>query len=183
MNPDNVWEHWEFSKELADSGQLDPYVHASFRHAPRGRDAVAVVTTPRPSSPATRACLSPAAWSRWRASAAAMAGGVLPPPGTVDVMSSYTRDGERIEHDPQEGVSSSWARPTTMAPTASPVPRSRRDPRLRRPVPALPLRGLELNVSSRRRACAECHRQPERNHRRRGRRGEDRPACRRPARR
>src|SRR5687768_13636468 len=31
MNPDNVWENWEFSKELTDSGQLNPYMHTSFR--------------------------------------------------------------------------------------------------------------------------------------------------------
>ncbi len=35
MNPDNVWENWEFSKELTDSVQLNPYMHVYYKRVIR----------------------------------------------------------------------------------------------------------------------------------------------------
>ncbi|MCU1567859.1 MAG: homoserine dehydrogenase, partial [Pseudarthrobacter sp.] len=43
MNPDNVWENWEFSKELTDSGQLNPYMHTSFRDGTKAAIEMAAV--------------------------------------------------------------------------------------------------------------------------------------------
>ena len=43
MNPDNVWENWEFSKELTDSGQLNPYMHTSFRDGTKASIEMAAV--------------------------------------------------------------------------------------------------------------------------------------------
>lgn len=43
MNPDNVWENWEFSKELTDSGQLNPNMHTSFRDGTKASIEMAAV--------------------------------------------------------------------------------------------------------------------------------------------
>jgi predicted homoserine dehydrogenase-like protein len=89
----NGWENWEFSKELTDFGELNPYMHTSFRDGTKAAVANAarlvpsdngliftpgnieeIATITRPSS----------------------IGGVLDHDGNVDVMSSVTRAGEWI---------------------------------------------------------------------------------------
>lgn len=106
MNPDNVWENWEFSKELTDSGQLNPYMHTSFRDGTKAAIEMAAVAngaglvpsddgltfTPGDVEQIATIC---------RPSAV---GGVLAHEGSVDVMSSVTREGDWIPHNTQEGV-------------------------------------------------------------------------------
>jgi predicted homoserine dehydrogenase-like protein len=106
MTPDNVWENWEFSKELTDSGQLNPYMHTSFRDGTKASIEMAAVANAaalRPSDGGltfTPGNLEEIA-TVCRPSAV---GGVLDHEGTVDVMSSVTRDGDWIPHNTQEGV-------------------------------------------------------------------------------
>ncbi|HEV7956681.1 MAG TPA: Gfo/Idh/MocA family oxidoreductase, partial [Marisediminicola sp.] len=106
MTPDNVWENWEFSKELTDSGQLNPYMHTSFRDGTKAAIEMAAVANAaglRPSDDGltfTPGNLEEIA-TICRPS---NVGGVLAHEGTVDVMSSVTREGDWIPHNTQEGV-------------------------------------------------------------------------------
>ncbi|WP_072314865.1 NAD(P)H-dependent oxidoreductase [Agrococcus sp. Marseille-P2731] len=106
MNPDNVWEHWEFSEELKQSGQLNPYMHTSFRDGTKAAIEMAAVANAAALVP------SDAGLSFTPGNLEEIAtvcrpesvGGVLSHEGTVDVMSSYTREGDWIPHNTQEGV-------------------------------------------------------------------------------
>lgn len=106
MNPDNVWENWEFSKELTDSGQLNPYMHTSFRDGTKASIEMAAVANAAALTPSddgltfTPGDVEEIA-SICRPSAV---GGVLAHDGSVDVMSSVTRQGDWIPHNTQEGV-------------------------------------------------------------------------------
>jgi predicted homoserine dehydrogenase-like protein len=106
MNPDNVWENWEFSKELTDSGQLNPYMHTSFRDGTKAAIEMAAVANAAGLVPSDDGLtFTPgdveeiATISRPRS-----LGGALAHEGTVDVMSSVNRDGSWIPHNTQEGV-------------------------------------------------------------------------------
>ena len=106
MNPDNVWEHWEFSEELKQSGQLNPYMHTSFRDGTKAAIEMAAVANAAALVPSDEGItFTPgnleeiATICRPRE-----VGGVLAHEGTVDVMSSYTREGDWIPHNTQEGV-------------------------------------------------------------------------------
>ena len=106
MNPDNVWDHWEFSDELKQSGQLNPYMHTSFRDGTKAAIEMAAVANAAGLVPGdgglsfTPGNLEEIATVCRPESA----GGVLSHEGTVDVMSSYTREGDWIPHNTQEGV-------------------------------------------------------------------------------
>lgn len=106
MNPDNVWENWEFSKELTDSGQLNPYMHTSFRDGTKAAiemAAVANAATLRPSDAGLT--FTPGDVNEIATICRPEPdGGVLAHPGTVEVMSSVTRDGAWIPNNTQEGV-------------------------------------------------------------------------------
>ena len=106
MNPDNVWENWEFSKELTDSGQLNPYMHTSFRDGTKAAIEMAAVANAASLFPSDDGLTFTPGDVEEIASICrpAEAGGVLAHNGSVDVMSSVTRDGEWIEHNTQEGV-------------------------------------------------------------------------------
>jgi len=106
LNPDTVWDAWDFSRELIESGQLNPAMHTSFRDGTKAAIEMAAVANAaglRPADdglafpPATTADL--ATICRPRAD-----GGTLERSGTVEVVSSLDRDGNRLEHDIQEGV-------------------------------------------------------------------------------
>ncbi|GMA24428.1 hypothetical protein GCM10025864_21870 [Luteimicrobium album] len=43
MNPDNVWENWEFSSELVASGQLNPRMYTAFRDGTKAAIEMAAV--------------------------------------------------------------------------------------------------------------------------------------------
>lgn len=106
MNPDNVWENWEFSKELTDSGQLNPYMHTSFRDGTKAAIEMAVVANAAGLVPSdTGLTFTPGDVEQiatiCRPSAV---GGVLDQEGSVDVMSSVTRAGGSIPFNTQEGV-------------------------------------------------------------------------------
>lgn len=106
MNPDNVWENWEFSKELTDSGQLNPYMHTSFRDGTKASIEMAAVANAAGLVPGDDGLTFTPGNLEEIATVCrpASVGGVLPHEGTVDVMSSVTRDGEWIDHNTQEGV-------------------------------------------------------------------------------
>jgi predicted homoserine dehydrogenase-like protein len=106
MNPDNVWENWEYPKELTDSGQLNPRMYTSFRDGTKAAIEMAAVANAArliPSddgltfTPGTQEEIASVCRPRSE-------GGVLASSGSVEVMSSVTRDGEWIEHNTQEGV-------------------------------------------------------------------------------
>ncbi len=106
MNPDTVWDFWEFSEELTSSGQVNPYMHTSFRDGTKAAIEMAAVAnaarlTPDPDgltfSPGDVEQIATVCRPR-------SVGGVLAEHPTVDVMSSVTRDGDWIPHNTQEGV-------------------------------------------------------------------------------
>ncbi|SDS21361.1 NAD(P)H-dependent oxidoreductase [Microterricola viridarii] len=106
MNPDNVWENWEFSKELTDSGQLNPYMHTSFRDGTKAAIEMAAVANAAELRPSDNGLTFTPGDLEEIATVCrpASVGGVLDHEGTVDVMSSVTRDGAWIPHNTQEGV-------------------------------------------------------------------------------
>lgn len=106
MNPDNVWENWEFSKELTDSGQLNPNMHTSFRDGTKASIEMAAVANGAGLAPSDAGLTFTPGDVEEIASICRPAdvGGVLAHEGTVDVMSSVKRDGTWIPHNTQEGV-------------------------------------------------------------------------------
>ncbi|CAN7540374.1 NAD(P)H-dependent oxidoreductase [Arthrobacter sp. LjRoot14] len=106
MNPDNVWENWEFSKELTDSGQLNPNMHTSFRDGTKASIEMAAVANGAGLVPSdTGLTFTPGDVEEIATICRpADAGGVLAHEGTVEVMSSVKRDGTWIPHNTQEGV-------------------------------------------------------------------------------
>ncbi|MFT4220899.1 MAG: SAF domain-containing protein [Microbacterium sp.] len=106
MNPDNVWENWEFSAELTQSGHLNPRMYTAFRDGTKAAIEMAAVANAaglRPSddglsfTPGSQADIPKVCRPK-------SAGGVLDHSGSVDVMSSMTRDGQWVDHHTQEGV-------------------------------------------------------------------------------
>lgn len=106
MNPDNVWENWEFSKELTDSGQLNPNMHTSFRDGTKAAIEMAAVANAAGLVPSDTGLTFTPGDVEEIASICRPAdvGGALAHEGTVDVMSSVNRDGTWIPHNTQEGV-------------------------------------------------------------------------------
>ncbi|AIY02963.1 homoserine dehydrogenase [Arthrobacter sp. PAMC 25486] len=106
MNPDNVWENWEFSKELTESGQLNPYMHTSFRDGTKAAIEMAAVANAAGLRPSDEGLTFTPGDVEQIATICRPAedGGVLSNAGSVDVMSSVTRDGDWIPHNTQEGV-------------------------------------------------------------------------------
>jgi predicted homoserine dehydrogenase-like protein len=106
MNPDNVWENWEFSKELTDSGQLNPNMHTSFRDGTKAAIEMAAVANAAGLVPSDTGLTFTPGDVEEIASICRPAdvGGALAHEGTVDVMSSANRDGTWIPHNTQEGV-------------------------------------------------------------------------------
>lgn len=106
MNPDNVWENWEFSKELTESGQLNPYMHTSFRDGTKAAIEMAAVANAAALVPSDEGLSFTPGDVEQIATICrpASTGGVLAHEGSVDVMSSVTREGDWIPHNTQEGV-------------------------------------------------------------------------------
>jgi predicted homoserine dehydrogenase-like protein len=106
MNPDNVWENWEFSKELTDSGQLNPYMHTSFRDGTKAAIEMAAVANAAGLTPSDEGLTFTPGNVEEIATVCrpAAVGGVLAHEGSVDVMSSVSRAGEWIPFNTQEGV-------------------------------------------------------------------------------
>ena len=106
MNPDNVWENWEFSKELTDSGQLNPYMHTSFRDGTKAAIEMAAVANAAGLTPSDDGLTFTPGNVEEIATVCrpAAVGGVLAHEGSVDVMSSVSRAGEWIPFNTQEGV-------------------------------------------------------------------------------
>jgi predicted homoserine dehydrogenase-like protein len=106
MNPDNVWENWEFSKELTDSGQLNPNMHTSFRDGTKASIEMAAVANGAGLVPSdTGLTFTPGDVEEIATICRpADVGGVLAHEGSVEVMSSVKRDGTWIPHNTQEGV-------------------------------------------------------------------------------
>jgi predicted homoserine dehydrogenase-like protein len=107
LNPDTVWSAWaEFSEELTSSGQVNPYMHTSFRDGTKAAiemAAVANAATLRPADdglafpPATTAELATVCRPR-------SDGGTLQHSGTVEVVSSVDLEGNWLPNHIQEGV-------------------------------------------------------------------------------
>jgi predicted homoserine dehydrogenase-like protein len=106
MNPDNVWQNWEFSKELTGSGQLNPYMHTSFRDGTKAAIEMAAVANAARLTPSDDGLTFTPGNVEEIATICrpASVGGVLAKEGSVDVMSSVTRDGKWIPFNTQEGV-------------------------------------------------------------------------------
>jgi predicted homoserine dehydrogenase-like protein len=106
MNPDNVWENWEFSKELTDSGQLNPNMHTSFRDGTKASIEMAAVANGAGLVPSDNGLSFTPGDVEEIATICRPAdvGGALAHEGSVDVMSSVNRDGTWIPHNTQEGV-------------------------------------------------------------------------------
>ena len=106
MNPDNVWDNWEFSKELTESGQLNPYMHTSFRDGTKASIEMAAVANAAGLTPSDDGLTFTPGNVEEIATICrpSSVGGVLSGEGSVDVMSSVTRAGEWIPFNTQEGV-------------------------------------------------------------------------------
>jgi predicted homoserine dehydrogenase-like protein len=106
MNPDNVWDNWEFSKELTDSGQLNPYMHTSFRDGTKASIEMAAVANAAGLVPSDSGLTFTPGNVEEIATICrpSSVGGVLAHEGSVEVMSSVTRAGEWIPFNTQEGV-------------------------------------------------------------------------------
>ncbi len=106
MNPDNVWENWEFSKELTDSGQLNPYMHTSFRDGTKASIEMAAVANAAGLVPSDDGLTFTPGNVEEIATICrpSSVGGVLAHEGSVEVMSSVTRAGDWIPFNTQEGV-------------------------------------------------------------------------------
>jgi len=106
MNPDSVWENWEFSKELTDSGQLNPNMHTSFRDGTKASIEMAAVANAAGLVPSDNGLSFTPGNVEEIATICrpSSVGGVLAGEGSVDVMSSLTRDGKWIPFNTQEGV-------------------------------------------------------------------------------
>lgn len=106
MTPDNVWENWEFSKELTDSGQLNPYMHTSFRDGTKAAIEMAAVANAAGLTPSDDGLTFTPGNIEEIATICrpSSVGGVLAGGGSVDVMSSVTRAGDWIPFNTQEGV-------------------------------------------------------------------------------
>ncbi|GAA1486622.1 NAD(P)H-dependent oxidoreductase [Brachybacterium fresconis] len=106
MNPDTVWENWEFSKELTDSGQLNPYMHTSFRDGTKAAIEMAAVANAASLFPSDGGLtFTPGNVEQIATICRPEAdGGVLAHRGSVEVMSSVTREGEWIDKNIQEGM-------------------------------------------------------------------------------
>jgi len=106
MNPDNVWDNWEFSKELTDSGQLNPNMHTSFRDGTKASIEMAAVANAAGLVPADDGLTFTPGNIEEIATICrpASVGGVLANEASVEVMSSVTRAGEWIPFNTQEGV-------------------------------------------------------------------------------
>jgi len=106
MNPDNVWENWEFSKELTDSGQLNPNMHTSFRDGTKASIEMAAVANAAGLIPSDDGLTFTPGDVEEIATICrpSSVGGVLANDASVEVMSSVKRDGSWIPHNTQEGV-------------------------------------------------------------------------------
>jgi predicted homoserine dehydrogenase-like protein len=106
MNPDNVWENWEFSKELTDSGQLNPYMHTSFRDGTKASIEMAAVANAAGLTPSDDGLTFTPGNVEEIATICrpSSVGGVLAGEASVEVMSSVTRAGDWIPFNTQEGV-------------------------------------------------------------------------------
>lgn len=106
MNPDNVWDNWEFSKELTQSGQLNPYMHTSFRDGTKASIEMAAVANAAGLTPSDDGLTFTPGNVEQIATICrpSSVGGVLAGDGSVEVMSSVTRVGEWIPFNTQEGV-------------------------------------------------------------------------------
>lgn len=92
------WENWEFSKELTDSGQLNPYMHTSFRDGTKASIEMAAVANAASLVPSDNGFIFTPGNIEEIATITrpSSIGGVLDHDGNVDVMSSVTRAGEWI---------------------------------------------------------------------------------------
>jgi predicted homoserine dehydrogenase-like protein len=106
MNPDNVWENWEFSKELTDSGQLNPNMHTSFRDGTKASIEMAAVANAAGLTPSDDGLTFTPGNIEQIATICrpSTVGGVLAGEASVEVMSSVTRAGDPIPFNTQEGV-------------------------------------------------------------------------------
>jgi predicted homoserine dehydrogenase-like protein len=106
MNPDDVWEHWEFSTELTESGQLNPYMYTAFRDGTKAAVEMAAVANAAGLVPSDEGLTFTPGDVEQIATVCRPreVGGVLAHEGSVEVMSSVTRDGAWIPHNTQEGV-------------------------------------------------------------------------------
>ncbi|MDR1634646.1 MAG: Gfo/Idh/MocA family oxidoreductase [Bifidobacteriaceae bacterium] len=106
MTPDNVWENWEYSKELTDSGQLNPRMYTSFRDGTKAAIEMAAVANAARLAPSDEGLTFTPGSQEEIASICRprSQGGVLAHSGSVEVMSSVTPDGKWVRHHTQEGV-------------------------------------------------------------------------------
>jgi len=106
LNPDNVWDAWEFSPELTGSGQLSPTMHTSFRDGTKAAIEMAAVANTAGLLPADGGLKFPPASNSDLASICRPVedGGTLERWPTVEVVSSVDLDGNWLPDHLQEGV-------------------------------------------------------------------------------
>jgi len=106
LNPDNVWDAWEFSPELTSSGQLSPTMHTSFRDGTKAAIEMAAVANSAGLRPADGGLKFPPASNPdlARICRPAEDGGTLERSPTVEVVSSVDLEGNWLPDHLQEGV-------------------------------------------------------------------------------
>src|SRR3954468_21033352 len=106
LNPDNVWDAWEFSPELTSSGQLSPTMHTSFRDGTKAAIEMAAVANTAGLRPADGGLKFPPASNSELARICRPVedGGTLERSPTVEVVSSVDLEGNWLPDHLQEGV-------------------------------------------------------------------------------
>jgi predicted homoserine dehydrogenase-like protein len=107
LNPDTVWSAWaEFSEELTSSGQLNAYMHTSFRDGTKAAIEMAAVANAAILRPGDDGLAFPPAETGELATVCRPRsdGGTLQHSGTVEVVSSVDASGAWLPGHIQEGV-------------------------------------------------------------------------------
>jgi len=106
LNPDTVWDAWEFSPELTGSGQLNANMHTSFRDGTKAAIEMAAVANSAGLVPADGGLKFPPASSSELSTICrpVQDGGTLERSPTVEVVSSVDLNGNWLPDHLQEGV-------------------------------------------------------------------------------
>ena len=104
--PDTVWEHYGFTDEQVESGQLNARMFNSFIDGTKSAIEMAAVANATGLTPAPEGLAFPPAGTDELAAVCRPRhdGGSLHHPGTVEVVSSLERDGRLVERDLRWGV-------------------------------------------------------------------------------
>lgn len=106
LNPDTIWDIWQYTPEFIEQARLNPYLHTSFRDGTKAAIEMAAVANAAGLKPSDNGLtFEPAdVYNLSKIQVPKADGGVLDHSGTVDVVSSLYRDGTWVPNHVQEGT-------------------------------------------------------------------------------